>query len=72
MTLTIDPKVAERAKRYAKERGVSVSKLVEEYLDDVTHRPVPNPDTPILNRLRGSLKGVDIDDYYRHLEEKHG
>ncbi|MDX2181060.1 MAG: DUF6364 family protein [Bryobacteraceae bacterium] len=43
MTLTIDPKVAERAKRYAKERGVSVSKIVEEYLDGVTHVPSQTP-----------------------------
>jgi hypothetical protein len=36
--LGIDPAVVVRAKRYAKRRSVSVSRLVEEYLDIVSDR----------------------------------
>ena len=39
LTLSINKSIALRAKRYSKRRGVSVSKLVEEYLDLITTPP---------------------------------
>ncbi len=36
LTLSIDPKVIERAKKYSEQKGVSLSKLIEEYLQKIT------------------------------------
>ena len=35
LTLSVDERVASRAKRYAKQQGVSVSQMVEAYLEAV-------------------------------------
>jgi hypothetical protein len=70
LTLSIDPAVVVRAKRYAKRTGMSVSQLVETYLDTVTRKAAETPDTPVLNSLRGALKGVDPDAYRKISGEK--
>jgi hypothetical protein len=72
LTLSVDQRVVERAKRYARVRGTSVSGLVEQLLDlasSGSERPGVTP--PVLGRLRGSLKGADVGDYHRYLEKKH-
>ena len=72
LTLNVDEKVVARAKRFAGARRTSVSRLVEQFL-----RLLPSPDTgpasPVLDELRGSLKGGKIQpgDYRRHLEDKY-
>jgi hypothetical protein len=73
LTLSVDSKVAERAKRYAKRRGISVSQMVETYLDSVSSQNAKDEeeDPPILRSLRGSLKGTNVNDYYKYLEEKY-
>ena len=38
LNLTINEKVAAKSKKYAAKKGVSVSKLVEEYLDKLTKK----------------------------------
>jgi hypothetical protein len=71
LTLSIDPAVVIRAKRYSKKSGVSISQMVEAYLDSVT-RPAPiDEKTPVLNALRGILKGADPDAYKKHLVKKY-
>ena len=73
LTLNIDDKVVARSKRYAKLSGVSVSKLVEDYLE-VLSRAKPrmhNEDTPVLKALRGVLRGAKVEDYHRYIEEKY-
>ncbi len=58
LTLSVDAKVVDVAKRYAAHRGTSVSRLVEEYLATrVTASPTSSEETPILARVRGLLKG---------------
>jgi hypothetical protein len=72
LTLSVDERVIERAKSYARARGTSVSGLVEQMLDlaaSGSDRPEATP--PVLSRLRGSLKGVDQGDYRRYLERKY-
>lgn len=59
-----------RAKRYARARGVSVSRLVEEYLDAVS-APGTTSGAPILESLRGVLKKADLQDYRKHLARKY-
>ncbi len=71
LTLSIDDVVVEKAKQYAKSRRVSVSRLVEDYLDLVS-KPFKTPaDTPVLRSLRGTLKKASLRAYKRHLERKY-
>lgn len=65
LTLSIDDGVFLRAKRYAKRQGLSISEMVEAYLDLVTR------DAPILGSLRGSLKMSDVEAYKRRLAAKY-
>jgi hypothetical protein len=70
LTLSVDSRVVSRAKQYAKQRGVSVSQMVEAYLAAVAG-PSPQADTPILRSLRGSLRKADLGGYKKHLEAKY-
>ena len=72
LTLSVDDRVVSRAKRYAKQRGMSVSKMVEAYLAAVVEPAFPNPpDAPILRSLRGSLKKADMAEYREYLTTKY-
>jgi len=72
LTLSIDERVIARAKRYARTRTTSVSRLVETYLDLLHASPAKTRRTPpVLARLRGSLKTGSIRDYHRYLERKY-
>ena len=85
LTLRLDGRTVEAAKRYARERGTSVSKLVENYFRLVASKDVPDPASgeeepdwkknlsPITRSLVGIAKGstLDEEDYKRYLEEKH-
>ena len=83
--MSVDEAVVERAKKFARRRGTSVSALVERYLDMLaqparaptpgespTLPPLP-PLPPVTARLAGLLRGakVDRESYRRHLEEKY-
>ena len=75
LTLSVDRAVVDGAKRYARARGTSVSRLVESMLRLVSTRPAgrnePAGPPPMLRRLRGSLKRGAVNDYRRHLERKY-
>ena len=72
LTLSVDERVIERAKKYAQARGTSVSGLVEQMLDLAASGSDRKDITPpVLARLRGSLKGADRRDYHRYLERKY-
>jgi hypothetical protein len=72
LTLSVDERVVSRAKRYARQRGVSISKMVETYLAAVAGpASAALPEPPILRSLRGSLKKADLDAYRRHLAIKY-
>ena len=76
LTLTIDPEVIERAKRYAKQHGCSLSELVQSYLVSITDTAL---DTSEISPQLKSLIGVvdlpadfDEDKQLRaHFEKKH-
>ena len=70
LTLSVDDGVVSRAKQYAKLRGISISGMVEGYLNAVAE-PSTTAATPVLRGLRGSLKHADIDDYRKHLATKY-
>ena len=79
LTLRLEKDLIEKAKRVAGERGTSVSGMVASFFDNLE-----NPSSrglwhgKITSRLRGSLRSgddeprADVEDYLRHLEEKHG
>ena len=72
LTLSVDDRVVSRAKRYAKQRGVSVSEMVEAYLAAVAEPSSPaTHDAPILRAVRGSLKKADLEGYRKHLAAKY-
>lgn len=73
LTLTIEKEIIEEAKEYAKEKGQSLSDLVENYFKLITKdkRKVKSKQlSPRVKRLRGILK-VDKDfDYKKTLEDE--
>jgi uncharacterized protein DUF6364 len=71
LTLSVDPAVVSRAKRFAKQQGVSVSRLVETYLASVSEQPGAADLPPLVSSLRGKLKHANPEDYRKHLVRKY-
>lgn len=71
LTLSVEPSVVSRAKRYAKRHGTSVSAVVEAYLASLSEPLVEREEPPILRSLRGILKTGGVGDYQRYLVKKH-
>ena len=70
LTLTIEQSVIEKAKKYAKKKGRSLSDIVENYLKAVTAEQSKDEDvTPIVNSLRGSFKAPKSFDYKKELSD---
>lgn len=79
LTLRMEGALIEKAKRLAKERDTSVSRMVASFFDSLERtRSTNRRHGPITSRLRGSLKPEEVrsqsdrEDYLRYLEEKHG
>ena len=75
LTLTVDKRVIEEAKKYAKKQGRSLSNLIEDYLKLLIEPQSPANDefeyTPIVRSLKGSVKvGEEDFDYTEVLEEE--
>lgn len=73
LTLSVDDDVIRRAKSWAAREGTSVSQLVESFLREASTAPeTPGHGAPpVLQRLRGCLKGLDVEAHRRHLEAKY-
>jgi hypothetical protein len=72
LTLSVDERVVSRAKRYAKQSGVSLSEMVEGYLAAVAEPSSPiRRDAPILRSVRGSLAKADLAGYRKRLAAKY-
>lgn len=71
LTLSVDEQVIARAKDYARQHGLTVSRMVETYLDTVVEPPAASLDTPVLRALRGILKDANPDEYREHLAAKY-
>jgi len=67
LTLTIEQSVIEKAKVYAKQKGQSLSDMVENYLRSVTHSKEQDAGelaaSPLVRSLRGSFKTNGSEDY---------
>jgi hypothetical protein len=77
LTLSVDPEVVARAKKYAERNHTSVSELVQTYLSIVTKPPKPEAAKelpPVLASLRSLVKDEGLDyreEYRKHLTAKH-
>jgi hypothetical protein len=72
LTLSVDDRVVSRAKLHAKKSGVSVSEMVEVFLDAIAEAASPDArDAPILRSVRGALKKAQLEDYPKHLAAKY-
>ena len=74
LTLRMDEDAINRAKQYAAQRGVSVSRLVENFfaaLDGGEQGDIEM--SPLVKSLWGILEGEDVseEDYRAYIEEKH-
>ncbi|MCK4893617.1 MAG: antitoxin [Calditrichia bacterium] len=75
LTLRIDDELITKAKKFARQRGKSLSRLVSEYLsyiisgEEPAHLDLP----PHVKSLYGSLSDTDIDEsqYKEHILEKY-
>ena len=74
LTVRVDQELVEAAKRYAAQQGISLSRLIENYLNFLAIKQDESlAETPVLLRMSGiHTPDISLDDYYRHLEDKYG
>lgn len=79
LTLTLDKEVIEQAKKYASEKGKSLSEMVENYFKLLTEVKMEEEDNNLserVKRLKGIIKVNSDFDYKKVLKEekskKHG
>ena len=74
LTLTVDKTIIEKAKKYAKSNGRSLSNIIEEYLKSLTQKEEPKEEfeiSPLVQSLWGSVKPLpETVDYKEILEEE--
>ena len=75
MTLKINKRTIERAKKYAKQRETSLSKMIENYLHALTNQQEENEEiSPLVESLSGVIKSSDSNrkkDYTDYLSGKY-
>ncbi|WP_194767898.1 DUF6364 family protein [Tamlana sp. I1] len=73
LTLTIEKEVIKIAKEYAKEKGLSLSEMVENYFKFVTVKRIKLKEkelSPKVRKLRGIIKSENDLDYKKILTEE--
>jgi len=77
LTLSLDKEIIEQAKKFARKRQNSLSKMVENYLRDVTGTTPPGDEkiTPLVAELSGVIPPAAAErrkeEYADFLEEKY-
>ena len=76
LTLSLNEKIIETAKHYAKSNNTSLSKLIESYLGTLTNKEKKeNEITPLVKSLSGLISmddDIDVkDEYTQYLMEKY-
>ena len=76
LTLKLDTEVIARAKQYAKRKKISLSRLIESYLDAISSDEVEvTKTTPLVERLSGVIDLPEDFDYRSErddsIEKKH-
>lgn len=80
LTLSMEPEVVYAAKKIAKEKNISLSKLVENYLRSISLDNKPDSDDSCISDWVKGMVAVDKPTpdfdhkagYHKHLEEKYG
>lgn len=64
LTLSVNPKTVAKAKKYAKQKGTSISRLFEEHVTELTRNKNNEKSDPLesLKRLKGIAQGAISDD----------
>ncbi|MEL6867965.1 MAG: DUF6364 family protein [Bacteroidota bacterium] len=76
LTLSLNKEVIEKAKQYARENKISLSKLIENYLQSIAENKTTNVEiTPLVEKLSGVIELPDDlnirEDYTNYLIEKY-
>jgi len=75
LTLRLDESLIKNAKKHAREKGTSVSRLVADYFALIGKRHSSSKDElpPLTASLSGIMKDTEIteEDYKRYLTDKH-
>jgi macrodomain Ter protein organizer (MatP/YcbG family) len=76
LTIKLNEKVIEKAKEYAKQRGTSLSKLVENYFNTISNDSMVEEEiTPLVKSLTGLIPHISEKDekeaYTQYLIEKY-
>lgn len=71
LTLTIEQTIIERAKRYAKQKGRSLSDIIENYLKVITKEETKSDIEikPLTKSLKGSFKAPSDFNYKKELSK---
>ncbi|MCP4553675.1 MAG: hypothetical protein GY834_16910 [Bacteroidetes bacterium] len=70
LTLTIEQRIIEKAKSYAKQKGRSLSDIIENYLKAITkEEKIEEEISPLVRSLRGSFKVSESFDYKEELSK---
>ncbi len=83
LTLSMEPEVVYRAKQYAKKRHISLSRLIQDFLENSINNESLKDDLDLnipqeIQKLRGILKGPDVSKKqlrqmkYEYLKDKYG
>jgi len=74
LTLKLDKHIIESAKKYASEKKISLSKMIETYLKSITKESTEKIEiTPLVESLSGVIKPTNNEykkDYTDYLNEK--
>jgi len=72
LTLTIEQTIIEKAKKYANDKGRSLSDIIENYLKAITKEDnIESIDlTPIVKSLKGTFKAPQKMDYKKELSKR--
>jgi hypothetical protein len=72
LTIRLDRATLENAKRYAREHGTSLTRLVVSHLERLGVGTEPDGEAPVTRRLTGVLPAeASLQDYRDHLESRH-
>lgn len=72
LTLTLEREVIEKAKQYAKQKGRSLSDMIENYLKAVLEKELAmvTDIPPLIQSLKGAFKASDDMDYKQELSKQ--
>ncbi|WP_457626250.1 DUF6364 family protein [Persephonella sp.] len=72
LILRVEKEIIEKAKEISKEKGYSLSQIVELFLKSLSKEPSSKELTPNVKELKGILKiKITEKDYKKYLEEKY-